>query len=116
MRFQPCYQAVQNLRAGHTPRQAAEDALGRIERFFSFAGALVVIDRQGNYGAASWGMPFTYTVRTGNMTAAEVVDVTPGDWVYTKPVGEENRRNKGTPAQRAMRKEQRRREVRERLQ
>jgi len=107
MRFQPCYQAVQNLRAGHTPRQAAEDALGRIERFFSFSGALVVIDRQGNYGAASWDLPFSYAVRTGNMSATEVIDVVPGDWLHTKPVGDANRRNKGSRKQREQDKHKR---------
>lgn len=95
MRFAPCYQAVQNLRAGHTPRQAAEDALGRIERFFDFQGALVVIDREGNYGAAAWGMPFQFTIRTGQMNATEVVTINPGDWLHTKPMGHGNRRNKG---------------------
>ena len=94
MRFAPCYQAVQNLRAGHDPRQAAEDSLGRIERFFNFKGALVVIDRQGNYGAASWGMPFQYSVRTGEMNSTQVIGIQPGDWKYVKPLGDE-RRNKG---------------------
>lgn len=93
MRFAPCYQAVQNLRAGHTPRQAAEDALGRIERFFDFQGALVVIDRQGNYGAASWGMPFAYSVRLGNMNETQVININPGEWAHATPLGDK-RRNK----------------------
>ncbi len=106
MRFQPCYQAVQNLRAGHTPRQAAEDALGRIERFFAFAGALVVVDRQGNHGAASWGMPFAYSVRMGNMNATSVVDIVPGDWLHTQPVGDAARKNRGGKQERTQEKKQ----------
>ena len=100
MRFAPCFQAVQNLRAGHTPRQAAEDSLGRIERFFDFQGALVVIDRQGNFGAASWGMPFSFSVRTGQMNQTQVVNINPGEWETTRPVGAEGRRNKQTRTER----------------
>lgn len=99
MRFAPCFQAVQNLRAGHTPRQAAEDSLGRIERFFDFQGALVVIDRQGNFGAASWGMPFSFSVRTAQMNETQVVNISPGDWETTRPLGAA-RRNKQTRAER----------------
>jgi len=94
MRFAPCYIAVQNLRAGHTPRQAAEDSLGRIERFSDFAGALVVIDREGNHGAASWKLPFSYTVRTANMNATEIIDIQPGDWMYVQPLGDQRRNAK----------------------
>jgi len=100
MRFSPCYQAVQSLRAGHTPRQAAEEALARIQRYFSFAGALVVMDRQGNHGAAAWGMPFSYSVRTGQMNQTQVVDVLPGEWLHARPVAPADVRNKETREER----------------
>lgn len=48
MRFLPCYQAVESLRLGATPREAAQDALARIVPFFpSFQGAVVVVAADG---------------------------------------------------------------------
>ncbi|KAB5576135.1 asparaginase-domain-containing protein [Coniochaeta sp. 2T2.1] len=57
MRFLPCYQAVESLRLGMTPREAAEDA--------------------GNHGGAASGWTFTYALRGGGMNAAQVVQVPP---------------------------------------
>lgn len=100
MRFSPCYQAVESLRTGRTPREAAEDALGRVQRFFDFAGALVVVDRHGNHAAAAWGMPFSYSVRTALMNRTQVVDVIPGDWLHTRPVAPALVRNRETREER----------------
>jgi N4-(beta-N-acetylglucosaminyl)-L-asparaginase len=80
MRFLPCYQAVESMRLNKniTPQQAAEDALSRIGRKFpGFHGGLVVVDREGNYGAAGWGWNFSYSVRTESMNAAKIIQVPP---------------------------------------
>ena len=45
------YQAVENMRHEMTPTEAAEDALRRIvKRYKKFQGALVVANKQGEYG------------------------------------------------------------------
>eukprot|EP00213_Chloropicon_mariensis_P002499 CAMPEP_0197481334 /NCGR_PEP_ID=MMETSP1309-20131121/46623_1 /TAXON_ID=464262 /ORGANISM="Genus nov. species nov., Strain RCC998" /LENGTH=329 /DNA_ID=CAMNT_0043023537 /DNA_START=112 /DNA_END=1098 /DNA_ORIENTATION=- len=46
MRFVPCYQVVESMRQGASPRQAVEDALGRIRRKYpKFQGALLALDK-----------------------------------------------------------------------
>lgn len=78
MRFLPCYQAVESLRRGMTPQEAAEDAVRRMmDKFPDVSSGLVVVDKDGRHaGAASgWGGTFTYSFRGGNMANAEVVSV-----------------------------------------
>ena len=63
MRFLSSYQAVENLRNGMDPIQAANAALGRIIRKYPKAQVgIVVLDIHGNYGAAclniDGGFPF----------------------------------------------------------
>ena len=78
MRFLPCYQAVENLRRGMTPREAAEDVVGRmLKRYPAIQSGIVVADNKGNHGGAASGWTFTYAVRGGEMEAAEVVTVAP---------------------------------------
>jgi hypothetical protein len=86
---------VQSLRLGLSPRDAAEDALSRIERYFAFAGALVVVDREGHHAAAAFGIPFWYSIRTADMNHTEVIYVKGGEaggWNYVQPTGVERRR------------------------
>jgi N4-(beta-N-acetylglucosaminyl)-L-asparaginase len=76
MRFLPCYQAVENLRRGMTPREAAEDAVGRMLRKFpAVSSGIVVVDTEGNHGGAGSGWTFTYALRGGDMNATQVVQV-----------------------------------------
>lgn len=80
MRFLPCYQAVENLRRGMTPEEAAEDAVRRmVTRFPDVASGIVVVDREGRHAGAGSGWTFTYSYRGGSMDEAEVVTVPPID-------------------------------------
>ncbi|XP_071951860.1 N(4)-(Beta-N-acetylglucosaminyl)-L-asparaginase-like [Antedon mediterranea] len=69
MRFLPSYQAVESMRQGMDPATAAQDAIKRILRFYpKFSGALVAVNKTGNYGAACHGFgTFHYSVRNANM-------------------------------------------------
>lgn len=76
MRFLPCYQAVENLRNGMTPTEAAEDAVRRMTRKYpDVSSGLVVVDTKGNHGGAASGWTFTYSFRGGKMNETEVVTI-----------------------------------------
>lgn len=67
MRFLPSFLAVEFLRMGLTPDQAAANSMARIVKYYpTFSGGLVVTDRWGNYSAACVGMetfPFSLSYR-----------------------------------------------------
>lgn len=78
MRFLPCYQALENLRQGMTPTEAAEDAVRRMVRKYpAVSSGLVVVDTEGNHGGAASGWTFTYAYRGGCMKETKVVTVEP---------------------------------------
>ena len=78
MRFLPCYQAVENLRQGMAPGEAAKDAVKRMLRKFPrILSGIVVVNAKGEHGAAASGWTFTYSVRGGQMDATEVFTVPP---------------------------------------
>ncbi|KAK1753194.1 asparaginase-domain-containing protein [Echria macrotheca] len=80
MRFLPCYQAVENLRRGMSPTEAAEDAVKRMLRKYPrISSGIVVVNAKGEHGGAASGWTFTYAVRGGNMNATEVITVPPVD-------------------------------------
>ena len=82
MRFLPCYQAVENLRRGMKPRQAAEDAVRRMVRKFpDVKSGVIVLDKDGTHGAAASGWTFTYSYRSGGMNVTKVVSVSPVETV-----------------------------------
>lgn len=57
MRFLPSFLAVEFLRNGAKPDVAGEKALMRIAQHYPlFVGAIVVVDKDGNYGAACHGI------------------------------------------------------------
>ena len=57
MRFLPSFLAVEYLRNGNTPDAAGEKALMRIAQHYPhFVGAIVVVDKKGNYGSACHGL------------------------------------------------------------
>lgn len=57
MRFLPSFLAVEFLRNGAMPDVAGEKALMRIAQHYpTFVGAIVVVDKDGNYGAACHGL------------------------------------------------------------
>lgn len=67
MRFLPCYQALESLRLGWSPLDAAEDALRRIaEVDADFQGALFVVTADGKHAGAVHNWEFQYTVRTAD--------------------------------------------------
>ncbi|RFU81065.1 n4-beta-n-acetylglucosaminyl-l-asparaginase precursor [Trichoderma arundinaceum] len=78
MRFLPCYQAVESMRRGLTPLQAARDAVRRIlARYPDAKTGIVVVSNQGEHAAAASGWEFTYSYRGTGMERAEVVSVVP---------------------------------------
>lgn len=57
MRFLPSFLAVELLRNGNSPDVAGQKALMRIAQHYPlFVGAIVVADKDGNYGAACHGL------------------------------------------------------------
>ena len=51
MRFLPAYQAVESMRNGMNPSQAADVAIRRIAKYYpNFSGAVLAIDKYGNHG------------------------------------------------------------------
>jgi N4-(beta-N-acetylglucosaminyl)-L-asparaginase len=64
MRFLPSFLSVEQLRHNMKPHEAGEFALRRIANYYpSFSGAVVVVDKNGNYGAACHGIEeFPYTL------------------------------------------------------
>ncbi|KAI1662013.1 asparaginase-domain-containing protein [Daldinia decipiens] len=78
MRFLPCYQAVENLRQGMSPQQAAEDAVRRMLRKYpDVQSGIVVVNSKGDHGGAGSGWTFTYAYRGGRMNETVVVSVPP---------------------------------------
>lgn len=65
MRFSPSFLAVELMRSGATPTEAAERALTRISNKYPFmSGAIVTASNSGKYGAACYGFSeFAYSVR-----------------------------------------------------
>ncbi|AEO68327.1 uncharacterized protein THITE_2151024 [Thermothielavioides terrestris NRRL 8126] len=78
MRFLPCYQAVENLRRGMTPTEAAEDAVRRMLRKYpDVSSGIVVVNNKGEHGAAASGWTFSYSFRGGTMGATKVITIPP---------------------------------------
>ncbi|RWS25218.1 putative N(4)-(beta-N-acetylglucosaminyl)-L-asparaginase-like protein [Leptotrombidium deliense] len=68
MRFLPTYQAVESLRNGMNPTEAAENAIRRIaSKYPNNSAALVVASITGDFGAACYGFPeFPFSVCNGS--------------------------------------------------
>ncbi|KAF7546926.1 hypothetical protein G7Z17_g8086 [Cylindrodendrum hubeiense] len=78
MRFLPCYQAVENLRRGMSPTEAAEDAVLRMVRKYPhISSGIVVVNNKGEHGAAGSGWTFTYSYRGGAMGSTQVMTIPP---------------------------------------
>lgn len=74
MRFLPSILAVEALRSGKSPQEAANMVMMRIFKYYTdFSGGLVVADRHGNYSAACVGMEnFPFSVSNGNVLDTRV--------------------------------------------
>ncbi|KAH6646962.1 nucleophile aminohydrolase [Truncatella angustata] len=82
MRFLPCYQAVESLRRGLSPQEAANDAVSRmVKKYPKISSGIVVVDKNGQHAGAGSGWTFTYAYRGGNMNETTVVSVPPIDTV-----------------------------------
>jgi N4-(beta-N-acetylglucosaminyl)-L-asparaginase len=78
MRFLPCYQAVENLRRGMSPTEAAEDAVRRMLRKYpDISSGIVVVHNKGEHGAAESGWTFIYVYRGEKLVNTSVVRVPP---------------------------------------
>ncbi|KAK0609416.1 asparaginase [Immersiella caudata] len=78
MRFLPCYQAVENLRLGMSPQEAAEDVVERMLRKHPrISSGIVVVNSKGEHGGAGSGWTFTYAVRGSGMNETQVITVPP---------------------------------------
>ncbi|KYN23291.1 PREDICTED: N(4)-(Beta-N-acetylglucosaminyl)-L-asparaginase-like [Trachymyrmex cornetzi] len=66
MRFLPSFLAVEEMRYGASPTEAAQKAISRITNHYrSFFGAVIALNKEGKYGAACNGMlKFPYYVAT----------------------------------------------------
>lgn len=74
MRFLPALVAVEGMRAGRSPRKAAEIAIYRVAQYYpDFMGAVVALNMQGEYGAACHGIDhFPYSVASAETNAVEI--------------------------------------------
>ena len=79
MRFLPTYQTVENMRHGMEPSAAAEAALRRIVKYHKkFEGAIVAVNKKGEYGAASYGWDtFEYSVINKKLGEVQIIPVKP---------------------------------------
>ena len=82
MRFLPCYQAVESMRRGLSPAEAAEDAVRRMVRKYPrIQAGLVVLNNKGEHAAAASNWQFSYSFRAGGMDKTKVITVNPLDAV-----------------------------------
>lgn len=77
MRFLPSFLAVEELRRGASPKNAALIAIDRIKSAYpDFFGAVIVADTYGNHAAACNGMPtFKYSAINRTLNTVTVVEV-----------------------------------------
>ncbi|QDZ23906.1 asparaginase [Chloropicon primus] len=76
MRFVPCYQVVESMRRGMSPKSAVEEALGRIRRRHpTFQGALLALDKNGNHAGATNCMDFHYSLASADHPDVRVIEV-----------------------------------------
>lgn len=74
MRFLPSFIAVEEMRRGSSPKEAAEAAIKRIARVFpGFFGGIIVVGKDETVAAACHGMDrFPYSVANSSNTRATV--------------------------------------------
>lgn len=76
MRFLPCYQAIENLRRGMRPTEAAKDAVLRmVKKSPLVQSGLIVVDKEGRHGGAASGWTFSYSYRGRGMLETKVITV-----------------------------------------
>ncbi|XP_030387033.1 putative N(4)-(beta-N-acetylglucosaminyl)-L-asparaginase GA14866 [Scaptodrosophila lebanonensis] len=70
MRFLPSFLAVESMRAGKPPTEAAALAIRRVVKYHKdFSGAVIAVNRLGQYAAACYGMAeFPFVVSNPSVT------------------------------------------------
>ncbi|XP_039745853.1 N(4)-(Beta-N-acetylglucosaminyl)-L-asparaginase-like [Pararge aegeria] len=79
LRFLPSFLAVEEMRRGASPAEAARTAINRIATHFpDFMGAVIALNMDGEYGAACHGMedePFPFVVQDVTMQKYKIETV-----------------------------------------
>lgn len=77
MRFLPSFHAVELMRNGKTPSEAAREAILRISRYYpTFSGAVIALNMTGHFGAACHGLSgFPYTVMSPEFNETQILSV-----------------------------------------
>jgi len=74
MRFLPCFYALEQLKLGLSPKEAAEKSIIRIVKYEKdFNGAIVLVDKYGVIGAACHNWVFQYSY-INNITQRVIVE------------------------------------------
>jgi len=81
MRFLPTYQTVESMRIGMSPTDAAREALIRIaKKYPTFTGALIAVNKKGEFGGAAWNWNLQISVANpslGNVTVYNITGMNP---------------------------------------
>jgi N4-(beta-N-acetylglucosaminyl)-L-asparaginase len=78
MRFLPCFYALQLMEMGTPPKTAAENAIKKIIKHEpAFTGAIFVVNKNGEIGAAGHNWVFTYSYINNITRTVQVVSVPP---------------------------------------
>ncbi|XP_034240287.1 N(4)-(Beta-N-acetylglucosaminyl)-L-asparaginase-like, partial [Thrips palmi] len=80
MRFVPSFLAVELMRQGKTPQEAADESIARIgARYPDFSGALIVLRKDGEFAAACHNLPvrvfpngFPLTMRSADVSQVTI--------------------------------------------
>ncbi|EDV98104.1 GH22932 [Drosophila grimshawi] len=87
MRFLPSLLAVEAMRNGKSPQEAAELGIKRIAKYYKdFIGAVIAVNRLGQYAAACYGIPeFPYMISNPTHTVSvQTVKCLP--YVHVEPL------------------------------
>ena len=101
LRFSLCFGAVQSMRRGADPGQAARAALARVAHHYpDLLGGLWCLDAEsGAHGGAAYGWVFTYTIRSPETEgASQVITVQPMTAEEVARLQAEDRASRRPPA------------------
>ena len=69
---------VESLRRGFFPKDAAEDAVRRILKYYpSYVGAVLAVNATGHHAAAASNWKFTYAYQDNEHKDVQLVEVEP---------------------------------------
>ncbi|XP_060842033.1 N(4)-(Beta-N-acetylglucosaminyl)-L-asparaginase-like [Rhopalosiphum padi] len=78
MRFLPSFHAVQAMKHGHLPKDAAQLAIDTIANYYpDFSGAVIAVNIYGHYGAACHGFDkFPYSIANSEQNNVSILYIT----------------------------------------